>query len=108
MQTLTLKAGSLGRPWHAAHILLSILTVGWWLPIYGVHVLVSVISRPTVQLEVPSGHRVEYRDGWPNVLGPEEYLEPRSIRERAAIIAGYLSPVLIITAIVIGLTIRAN
>ncbi|GHJ10590.1 hypothetical protein TPA0907_49570 [Micromonospora humidisoli] len=107
MQILTLKAGSLGRSWHIAHILLSMLTLGWWLPIYGIHALISATTRPTVQVEVPDGHRVEYRDGWPNVLGPDEYLEPRPMKERVLIAAGYAAPVLILVSIVVGVTIRS-
>jgi hypothetical protein len=106
MQTLYLKTGSLGHTWHAAHILLSILTCGWWLPIYGIHALISVATRPTVRLEVPEGHGVEYRNGHPNVLGPDEYLEPRTAREKALIAAGYASPVLIVAALALGLMIR--
>lgn len=107
MQTLTLKAGSLGRSWHAAHILLSILTLGWWLPIYGIHALISVATRPTVQVQVPDGHRVQYRDGWPNVLGPDEYLAARPARERALIAAGYAAPVLIVAAVLFGVMLRS-
>ncbi|SCG38774.1 hypothetical protein [Micromonospora coxensis] len=106
MQTLYLKSGSLGHAWHAAHILLSVLTCGWWLPIYGLHALISVVTRPTVQVQVPEGHRVEYRNGHPNVLAPDEYLEPRATREKAVIVAAYASPVLIIAALVFGLIIR--
>ncbi|KXK63336.1 hypothetical protein AWW66_03215 [Micromonospora rosaria] len=102
MQTLTLKAGELGRSWHAAHILLSILTLGWWLPIYGIHAAISAITRPTVAVEIPEGHRVEYRTGWPNVLGPDEYLEPRTAWEKVLRVAGYVSPVLIVAAVVAG------
>ncbi|MFI2663293.1 hypothetical protein [Micromonospora carbonacea] len=106
MQTLTLKAGSLGNTWHAAHILLSAITCGWWLPIYGIHALISVATRPTVQVNVPDGHRVEYRNGWPNVLGPDEYLEPRTGREKLLRVAGYASPALILAAILVGMNIR--
>ncbi|MFF0822424.1 hypothetical protein ACFYUR_18840 [Micromonospora haikouensis] len=106
MQTLTLKAGSLGRTWHAAHILISAITCGWWLPIYGIHTLISMATRPTIQIDVPDGHRVEYRDGWPNVLAPDEYLQPRTTREKALIVAGYASPALILAAILAGMTIR--
>ncbi|MEV4628255.1 hypothetical protein AB0J90_18470 [Micromonospora sp. NPDC049523] len=106
MRTLTLKAGGLGRSWHAAHILLSIVTGGWWLPVYGIHAIVSSMNRPTVHLQVPDGHRVEYRDGWPNVLGPDEYLKPRTARDKALIFVGYASPILIAAAILAGVAIR--
>lgn len=72
---MTLKVGSLGGWWHAAHILLSVLTGGLWLVVYGAHALISAVSRPTVVVEVPPGHRVEYYRGYPNVLGPDEYLD---------------------------------
>lgn len=107
MQILTLKTGQLGRSWHAAHIILSIVTCGWWLPIYGIHALISVLTRPTVQVEVPEGHRVECRDGWPNVLAPDEYLEPRTVKEKAFIFAGYASPLLILVAIIVGIGARS-
>jgi hypothetical protein len=106
MQTLNLKSGSLGHAWHAAHILLSILTCGWWLPIYGLHAVISVVTRPMVQVQVPEEHRVEYRNGHPNVLAPEEYLEPRTTREKALVVTAYASPMMIIAALVLGLTIR--
>ncbi|MFI1194098.1 hypothetical protein ACH4T9_12685 [Micromonospora sp. NPDC020750] len=107
MQTLTLKTGSLGRTWHAAHIFMSAVTLGWWLPIYGIHTLISVMTRPTVQVDVPDGHRVEYRNGWPNVLGPDEYLEPRPTGERILMVAGYASPLLILAALVLGIMARS-
>lgn len=106
MRTLTLKTGSLGRAWHATHVFLSVATGGWWLPVYGVHALVSVATRPTVQVDVPDGHRVEYRSGWPNVLAPDEELEPRPTREKMLIAAGYASPVLILAALVAGVMLR--
>lgn len=105
--TLTLKAGRLAPTWHAAHILLSVLTCGWWLPVYGLHALYSLLTRPTVQVHVPAGHRVEYRDGWPNVLGPDEYLTPRTPRERAMIVGAWGAPVLIVAAILVGFAIRS-
>ncbi|MFI7608866.1 hypothetical protein ACIBTV_27650 [Micromonospora sp. NPDC049366] len=106
MRTLTLKAGGLGHAWHAAHITLSVLTCGWWLPVYGVHALVSVATRPTVQVDVPDGHRVEYRGGWPNVLAPDEELEPRPARERLLVAGGYAAPALILAAVVAGVLLR--
>lgn len=106
MRTITVKVGGLGHSWHAAHIALSLLTCGWWLPVYGVHALVSAATRPTIQVDVPDGHRIEYRNGWPNVLGPGEYLEPRTTRERLLVAAGYASPALILAAIVAGVMIR--
>jgi len=70
-----LKSGSMGRWWHAAHILLSILTGGLWLIAYGFHALISVLTRPTIAVEVPPGGRVEYYQGHPQVLMPDEYLD---------------------------------
>lgn len=106
VQTLTLRAGGLRPSWHAAHIVLSVLTFGWWLPVYGVHALISTVTRPTVQVELPEGHRVEYRNGWPNVLGPDEDLEPRPTRERLLLVAGYASPALILAALIVGVLAR--
>lgn len=106
-RTMTLKAGRIAPTWHAAHILLSTLTCGWWLIVYAAHALIFAATRPAITVEVPDGHRVEYRNGWPNVLGPDEYLEPRTGREQALRIAGYLSPLLILAGILLGLAARA-
>jgi hypothetical protein len=99
---MTLKTGRIAPTWHAAHIILSVTTCGWWLPIYGIHGLIHAVTRPSVTIEVPDGYRVEYRDGWPNVLGPDEYLEPRSRGQQLLRIAGWVSPALILAAVVIG------
>lgn len=103
---MTVRAGSIGHWWHATHILLSTLTCGWWLIIYAAHAIIATVTRPTIEIEVPEGHRIEYRHGWPNVLAPDEYLEPRTIREKAMLAAAYGSPVLIIAGIVAGAVLR--
>lgn len=85
---MTLKVGSLGA-WHAVHILLALLTGGFWLVVYALHAIISVAARPTIVVTVPEGSRVEYYRGYPNVLGPDEYLDKPSRRHiRILLIAG--------------------
>ncbi|WP_433344031.1 hypothetical protein [Micromonospora sp. CA-111912] len=48
-----------------------------------------------------------HRNGWPNVLAPDENLEPWPAREKALIAAGYASPLLILATIVAGYMIRS-
>lgn len=84
---MTVKVGSLGA-WHAVHILLSLLTLGGWLIVYGIHAIVSATTRPSITVTVPPGGRIEYYRGHPNVLGPDEYLDrPARRNARIALIA---------------------
>ena len=95
MTSMTVKTGQFNHWWHAAHMALSMLTFGWWLLLWALHVVVFSLMRPSVVVEVPEGHRVEYRDGWPNVLGPDEYLEPRTPQERLRRFAPYSVPAVV-------------
>ncbi|MGA3524173.1 hypothetical protein [Melissospora conviva] len=87
--TVTVKAGSIGHWWHAAHLTASALTLGWWVVVYAGHLLYTAITRPTMTLRVPDGHTVAWRDGHPTVLAPDEYLERRPVKQVAGMVVAY-------------------
>jgi hypothetical protein len=101
VRTATLKVGHLGY-WHTVHILLSLVTAGGWLIVYALHAIIATVTRPTVTVDVPDGARVEYRDGYPNVLLPDEYLEPRPRAQRLMIVVACLVPLVTAGIVVVG------
>lgn len=106
METFTVRVGQFGHPAHALHLALSFLTLGWWVGVYAVHGLVWSRRRETVTIRVPAGWRVEWRGGHPEVLAPDEWLEPLSAAERRRLLRPYLVPVAVAAVVIAVLLIR--
>lgn len=101
--TFTVKVGQFGHPAHALHLALSFLTLGWWVLIYALHGIVWLMRRDTVTITVPEGGRVEWRDGHPIVLGPDEWLPPRGRR----LLRPYLIPAAVAVVVILVMLIRS-
>lgn len=106
-ETYTVRVGQFGHPAHALHLALSFLTLGWWVAVYAVHGLVWSHGRETVTITVPDGCRVEWRGGYPEVLEPDEWLEPLTPAERRRMLRPYLLPAAIATVVIAVLLIRS-
>lgn len=89
------KLGVFGHGWHATHLTFAFLSSGLWLIVYAMHGIVWSLGRATTAVTVPYGHRIEWRYGHPNVLGPEEWLEKQSAAARFKDLSIYLVPALV-------------
>lgn len=105
-ETYTVRVGQFGHPAHALHLALSFLTLGWWVAVYALHALLWSRRRDTVTITVPAGCRVEWRGGYPEVLGPDEWLEPVATPERLRLLRPYLVPGVVALVVVAVLVIR--
>ena len=106
METYTVRVGQFGHPAHALHLALTFLTLGWWVAVYAVHGLVWARRRPSVTITVPEDCRVEWRGGYPEVLGPDEWLEPLPAAERRRLLRPYLVPAAVAAVVIVVLIIR--
>ncbi|MDI1465009.1 hypothetical protein QEZ54_28970 [Catellatospora sp. KI3] len=101
---MTLKAGRISSSWHTLHVTMVVMTRGWWALVYAAHVVIWSLNRPTVTVEVPAGGRIEYRDGYPNVLAEDEYLVPRTREEKVRTFLPWLVPIgLVVLLFVVAL-----
>ncbi len=98
--TMTVKVGAFRHSWHALHVTATVMTGGWWFAVYVLHAVLWTLNRASVTLEIPPGGRIEYRDGYPNVLMEDEYLTPRPARERFITYGPWVIPAVVVAGLI--------